>query len=568
MAAGPETPPPDGMGTTPAPSTDVPTEPSEPANADPVTPSMPSLLGGVAFSEPSQSFRDALTVELDASVDGEIRYTLDGSLPTAESPLYESALVLESTTELRAQLFASDGTPTLPSTALYIARDFDATSDIPILLIDGYGAGKPTDKETFRRAAFMLFEPADGMASLASLPTVATRSGHRLRGQSSQSHPKTPYRIELWDNYDDDADYPIAGLPPEADWALINLYVDRSLVRNAFAYELGREIGLTAPRQAYAEVYINHDSPVLSEADYEGVYNITETIKNQKDRLNLQQLREDDVAVEDLPGGYIMSFEFGAVEGDAVSCTGDDVFSRSAPGSFNPIPVTEGFCWEDLELRDPDPANPEQMAWITDYIQQFHDALHSEPLGSYEEFIDVASFVDFFLVTELTRDMDAYIRSAYFHKDRDSKLIAGPLWDFDLSMGAGGFFDNLAIEGWQVANRRIVHDWFIVLTRDQAFLDLAAARWAELRQGVLSDEGIDDRIESLTAPLASAAAREHTRWSVSDVRTQYSVVEIPEGDTWEEQVTALREWVLQRAAWLDGEVGNPFPVPDYPFVAE
>lgn len=571
-AGSPVVPAPNGSAPTPAP-VDVPAGPDgpvDPANpvepTEPETEAPPTLLGDVAFSEPSQAFQGTLSVALSSTLAGEIRYTTDGSLPSASSTLYESPLVLDTSTELRAQVFPADGTPTQPSTGLYVARDFDATSDIPILLIDGYTGGKPTDKDTYRRAAFLLFEPVDGVATLSNLPTVATRSGHRLRGQSSQSHPKTPYRVELWDNHDDDADHVIAGMPAEADWALIHLYVDRSLVRNAFMYELGRQIGLAAPRQAFAEVYINHTDPVLSESHYQGVYNITEVIKNQKDRLNLQQLDEDDVEPEKLSGGYILSFEYEAVEGESIPCTGDDVFSRSAPGSFNPIPVTEGFCWNHLELRDPEPANPDQLTWITQYIQQFHDALHSEPLGAYEDFIDVASFVDFFLLTELSRDMDAYIRSAYFHKDRDTKLMAGPLWDFDLSMGAGGFFENLETAGWQVANRRIVHDWFIVLTRDPAFLERVGARWAELRQGPLSDASITASIDSLTAPLTAAALREHQKWSVSSVRTQYSVVEIPAGDTWEAQVTALRDWLLARAAWLDAEAGNSFTVPDYPFV--
>jgi hypothetical protein len=524
------------------------------------------LLGDVAFSVPSQSFMGTLSVELSATIPGEIRYTTDGSLPTTASTLYDAALSLVATTELRAQVFTADGTVTLPSTALYVARDFDTTSDLPLLIIDGYTGGKPTDKETYRRAAFMLFEPVDGVASFANLPSVATRSGHRLRGQSSQSHPKTPYRVELWDNHDEDADHPIAGLPADGDWALINLYADRSLVRNAFVYELGREIGLSAPRQAHVEVYVNHTDPVVTAAHYQGIYNITETIKNQRERLNLEQLSEDDVAPEQLSGGYIMSFEYAAVEGEAIPCTGDDVFSRSAPGSFNPIPVTEGFCWADLELRDPEPANPEQLAWIGQYIQDFHDTLHSEPLGAYGDYIDLDSFVDYFLITELTRNMDAYIRSAYFHKERDQKLVAGPLWDYDLSMGVGGFFENLEIEGWQVANRRIVHDWFIVLTRDPVFLASVEARWAELRSGPLSDASIDALLDSLTTKLAGAAVREHEKWSVSSVRAQYSVVEMPAGDTWEAQVTALRDWVLARAAWLDGEAGNSFDVPDYPFV--
>jgi hypothetical protein len=533
------------------------------SSAAETTDATPTLLGDVQFSVPSQTFKGTLEVELSAPAGGEIRFTTDGSVPTAMSPMYEEALVLNSSTEVRAAVF-TNGASGLLSTALYVARDFDVTSDLPLLVVDGYSEGKPTDKETYRRAAFMLFEPKDGVASLANLPTVATRSGHRLRGQSSQSYAKTPYRVELWDNSDEDADYPLAGLPAEADWALISLYVDRSLVRNAFVYELGREIGLQAPRVAFAEVYINHDAAVLTASHYQGVYNITETIKNGKQRLNLKQLKEDDTEEQKLSGGYILSFEYQAVEGVDIPCTGSEPFSRGAPGSFTEIPVTTGFCFSDLELRDPEPASSAQQAWITTYLQQFHDTLHSDPVGAYEDFIDVGSFIDYFLVKELTRDMDAFVRSAYMHKDRDGKLVAGPLWDQDLSLGAGGFFDNLALEGWQIANRRIVHDWFIALTRDPQFLEQLGDRWAELRTGPLSDASLTAALDAVSGPLAAAAARDHERWPISSVRTG-SVVQLPEGDTWEAQVNAVRDFVIQRAAWMDTAAGEPFDVPNYPF---
>src|SRR5690606_24687515 len=120
---------------------DTPTEPGGPIEPQPEP--IPSLIGDVEFSVPSQSFRDTLTVELSASTAGEIRYTTDGSLPVATSPLYEEPLVLDRTTEVRARVFSDGSAPIRPSTALYVARDFDTTSNLPLLIIDGYAGGKP-----------------------------------------------------------------------------------------------------------------------------------------------------------------------------------------------------------------------------------------------------------------------------------------------------------------------------------------------------------------------------------------------------------------------------------------
>ena len=73
---------------------------------------------------------------------------------------------------------------------------------------------------------------------------MATRAGFKLRGQSSASFEKTPYRLEFWDNAGDDADYPVLGMPADSDWVLRGPFTDKALIREAFIYDLGREMGL------------------------------------------------------------------------------------------------------------------------------------------------------------------------------------------------------------------------------------------------------------------------------------------------------------------------------------
>jgi hypothetical protein len=101
-----------------------------------------------------------------------------------------------------------------------------------------------------------------------------------------------------------------------------------------------------------------------------------------------------------------------------------------APGGIPTGTGKSGTCWKDLEVVDPDPLNWQQKAWLTGYIQELHDNLHKTPISDYSTYIDLPTFIDYLLISELTRNVDAYVRSAYFFKERDGKLKAGPLWDY------------------------------------------------------------------------------------------------------------------------------------------
>src|SRR5688500_10143521 len=363
------------------------------------------------------------------------------------------------------------------STALYTARSFDLSSDLPIILVDGYGKGKPSDKEVSLDAAVMIFEPSGGMATLTAMPTLASRAGYHVRGQSSASFPQTPYKIELWDNANQDVDHTVLGMPSDSDWALIPPYYDRSLVRNPFVYTLGAEIGLGAPRNAYAEVYINYEARPVADSDYQGIYWVSETIKNNKDRTNLKQLKEADTMLPQISGGYIFKFDQLAAEEPKLLCTGSEPLSNGfggpgrggGRGGSGGGATQTGTCWVDLEVVDPEPLNTEQQSFLTAHVQQFHDSLHTMPIGDYSQFIDVPSFVDYLIVNELTRNVDAYVRSAYYHKDRDGKIKAGPLWDYNFSLAVGGGTTIDPAGGFQYAGTRNVNNWYPKLVTDPAF---------------------------------------------------------------------------------------------------
>ncbi|NJQ03474.1 spore coat protein CotH [Streptomyces sp. PLAI1-29] len=496
------------------------------------------LTGDITFSVPSGTFRGEVSVSLGTSVAGaQIRYTTNGQLPTASSPLYGgTALRFTATTQLRAQAFVDGAASGEPGTALYVARTVDASHDLPVLVMDAYGAGKPG--RDYRDAAALLMEPQGGTTSLGAAPAVATRAGFHLRGQSSASFEKAPYRLELRDNQDDDADYPMAGMPADSDWVLRGPFPDKTLVRDAFAYTLGQELGLRTPRHRFVEVYLNLDGNPLTADDYQGVYLLDENIKRSPDRVDIAKLKKTDVTEPAVTGGYIMKFDAFAAEEPKVPC-----------------PAGTQNCWSDLEVVEPDDLGPEQLTWLSQYLQKFHNSLRganpSDPQNGYPAYLDVDSVVNMVILNEMSRQGDAYIRSTYFHKDRGGKLVAGPLWDYDLGFNA--IPGSNSVRGWQFQpffGFPQTTDWFLRLMQDPSFNQKVVTRWQELRRGVLSDARLRDRVQQLAAPLTNAAQRNFQRWPNLNTR-QVGPFQTQTTQTWQQQLTLMQDWLVQRAAWID-----------------
>ncbi|MGC4090448.1 MAG: CotH kinase family protein [Polyangiaceae bacterium] len=517
--------------------------------------------GAVTFSTPSGTFQGSVSVQLSTSTQGaEIRYTTDHSAPNASSTLYTgTALTFNSTTELIAQTFVQGAAQGAPQAALYIARSFDNTHDLPVIVLDSFGKALPmttgiggtrpssggaSNADENIHAAFLAIQPSNGSASLATAPSVATGAGFHIRGQSSASYDKKPYRVELRSVDSSDRDCTLLGMPKESDWVLHAPFPDKALIRNAFVYSLGRDIGIPAPRGAFAEVYVNTANRPLQSSDYQGVYLLVETIKNQKNRLNLQQLKPTDTTLPAIAGGYIFQFQWQVTDIEqALKC-----------------PSGQQNCWNWIEVTDPEPWVQPQQDYLTQYLQSFVNALHSsnpsDPSTGYPAFLDTASAVNQVIIQELTRNLDAYARSQYFYKDRAGKLMAGPLWDYDLIAGVGTAqtYPNLSQMGWQYESNasrlNVTADWFPRLLADPTFKAALVARWKELRGAQLSDAQVSARIDTLTSGLANAAQRNFQKWNnLTTVRIGF--FDTPTANSWQGQVTAMRDWLLGRMAWLD-----------------
>lgn len=516
-----------------------------------------AMLGDVEFSEPSKTFKDSLSVKMSTKVsDAQIRYTIDGLLPTSSSTLYDgNSITIKQTTQLRAAAFVNGSLSGKYSTAIYVARNFDYTSEIPIIIMDGYGKGVPPDKYNFIDLAFMVFEPVNGVASISNPPTLVTRAGYHLRGQSSMMmFAQRPYRIELWDNYDKDVDLPVMGMPSSSDWALISVCTDNTLIRNVFAFELGKAAGLATVQYGFAEVFVNQENGIVEKADYEGIYNLIQPIKNRKGTLDLKQLKPEDTDPDKLSGGYIFKF--------------DQMVNDQGMIKLQ-CKRTSSTCYSDLELVDPPEPNQQQIDWITNYIQEFHDALHTQPVGDWKKYVDMNSFVNNNVLNEITRNVDGWVKSHYMYKDRGMPITAGPVWDYNFAMGNftegnmmggggwGGGGGSSKKTGWHILdNRAGSGDWHNVMWKQPEFQSAFKSRYQELRNGNLSNEGIEKIIDNLTKPLKNVAHRNFEAYPMGDCYLEGGMwgsmfKQTITDSTWEGQVDSLRVWIRNRLKTLD-----------------
>jgi hypothetical protein len=497
--------------------------------------------------------------------DGHIRYTTDGSTPTGASQVYTRSLTLRNTTHLRARVFdpgtndagaiASGHFQRLsPSSGGGLPAPSTFTSNLPIMVVESFNGSIPGPGSTLRSARIVVHnvDLTTGRSSLATPPDACFRIGIRRRGQSSSGFSKPQYRVELRDDNDVDTDYPLLGLPEESDWVFNGPWTDKALIRNPLAFQLGRTIGIQAPGTAHFEMFLSTNGGDLTATEYVGVYVLMEKIKDGRNRTDLDNLEPTHSSTPEITGGYMLRFE--------------------PPGIANDGPRATN--WTSVEIIEPDGPTLTQQRWIGRYLDRFVTTLgwrrgqgannsgvpNSDPLSGYPSFIDVDSFVSLFIINELLREQDSYVRSDYMSKDREGLLHKGPLWDYNLTAGTGCCFDNRNTSGWQYQNsynrggrdHSYEPDWFVPLMRCPDFRQRVIDRWAELRTtGILGSANFDALINSLADPLAESAVRNFTKWNIlSSGNVGFPT---PSTNTWEQQIIELKRWLRLRIRWIDQE---------------
>ena len=404
------------------------------------------------------------------------------------------------------------------------------STPLPIVYLNTNGAIIPDEPKI--NAEMRIAWHEDGTANSTEDPAEHFSGAIRIeiRGSSSQMFPKKSYGFELMDAEGADMDFPLLGLPEEEDWILYAPYSDKSLIRNVLTFTLAEKLGDYAPRCRFVELFLNQE--------YMGVYVLMEKIKRDKNRVDIAKLKPDDISGEDLTGGYIIKI--------------DKTTGSGGSGWYSEFEnEKQRHTFYQYEYPGWDEINTIQAGYIQEYVRKFESALYNrefDPQNGYQQYIDIGSFIDYFIINEIGKNVDAYRLSTFLYKDKNEKLNLGPVWDFNLAFGNANYYD-----AWETFGLQIYTDlgddewqnpfWWRRFMGDRFFTKQLRCRWNELFSDVLSPASVVEMVDSLVTLLEEPAERNFQRWQVLGVWVwpNYFVAQ-----TYDIEINWLKNWIYER----------------------
>ena len=380
--------------------------------------------------------------------------------------------------------------------------DLTKFTGLPIIYINTTG-GEPIDsKEDYRTGSISI----DGGRYFDNF--IETDMKIRGRGNSTWwVHPKKPYQLKFGDKTE------MLGMPEDKKWIFLAEYSDKTLMRNTIAFEMGYLSKLDwTPESVFAEVVVNDE--------YNGTYNISQKVEESNNRVALGDT------------GYLLEID------QLDRLDPDDVFFR-----------TNSFL---INIKEPGlDYNSNEYTYIDELINEFENTLmgdqFTDPDVGYAKYIDIDSFIDWYLISEITKNQDSRSFSSIFlNVMPGEKIKMGPLWDFDLAFGNVNYSECEFPTGFWVK----YHPWFNRLFEDEAFVVKVKERFAYFKQ---NQNFILDKMDFYAEQLKWAQMENDAKW---DLFGNYVWPNPVVFDSHGEEVEHLKSWYIERMNWLDSAYGS------------
>ncbi len=341
----------------------------------------------------------------------------------------------------------------------------------------------------------------------------------RVRGNSTAFMPKKPYKIKFEVKTSMLSEY------AQKDWVLLANYTDHTLIRNYLAYNMAKNMGMEyTPSAQFVDVYMNQE--------YLGNYMLTDQIEVSPNRINIE---EDS---SDIDTGYLIELD-------------------QRLWDYNDKTENYFFLYNIYFVikspsRDSINYSQDQYNYIENYINTLYLTLHSQL--DYSHLIDEASFIDWFIVQEVFKNVDSGYSSVFFYKPKGEKLKMGPIWDFDLSAGNPGHlqYDLRIPEGWYTS-LEFKNIFFHYLMKYPSFRANLKARWNEIYESnILS---LLDQIYPTSDSIAKSRYLNFNKWDIIGKNWDwYTAQEVYDAKTYEDQMWFLYYYLDTRIHWLNNEI--------------
>ena len=388
------------------------------------------------------------------------------------------------------------------------------TYNLPVFYIDIEGNKEVTSRENYLSATLRI----DTETAAGNFPAMETSEMLiRGRGHYSWNFNKKPYKIRF------EKKTSVLGLNASKNWVLLANYVDRSLIQNYVAMEMGKVMtNIDYHSTQYpVDVFVN--------GSYRGVYTFGEQLEAKEERIDLEEsYTEPDT-------DYLLEVG-GSDDGDVY---GRDYFHA---GSLR---------FTAIKHPDSTKLSQEQLDYLIDYVKAADEAVRT--LSNYEEYIDVDSLIDWVILHELTYNLDScFRRSCYLIKEKGGKLKMGPIWDFDLAFGS---FYRYQSGDWATVGESggyVGVTWMNYLKEDEAFMARFTARWNEIK-GELLQKALSS-VEQMAALVAPSAEMNFEVWDILGENVPSQPSSHKKYDTYEKMTQRLKTFLQNRYNWLDDQL--------------
>ncbi|MCR1808796.1 CotH kinase family protein [Haploplasma modicum] len=357
----------------------------------------------------------------------------------------------------------------------------------------------------------------------------------RGRGNSTWGYEKKPYRIKF------DTDTSILGMKPATDYVLLAEHNDKSLMRNYIAHYFSRFLNLPHQLETrYVRLVLN--------GDYKGLYLLTEQVAVSENRLNID-------TSDDIDGGFLLEFEREFDRANAEGKENVDWFrmKNPNPNDRNNNGNTELYQEVYYVVKSPKIKSfdkniqESKINYYKEYINKFEQSVSSD---EYDKYINVDSFIDYFVLTELMKQVDIGYSSVYIVKDKNEKMQMGPIWDFDISSGNGNYYAYGPKGFWSDYN-----PWFGILIKNNSFKEKYISRFNEIIDLYFSK--VLSEIDRVLDYITIDAKRNFKRWDMfMNDGFNPNPIEMLELKTHDKQVEYLKSYLTERKNWILKTLNN------------
>ncbi len=531
--------------------------------------------GKIVQSEYAQAFTYKFVAE-EFSPKFQVTFTCDSKMGTISGETTQIVAEGNNTTEVTAVandgytfIGWSDGTRTAKITYkpedaanlvayfTHASTDTEETKGLPVIEINTLNGLSITSKDVYTDCYISLLDTETGNNVVSELAEI------KGRGNSTwDKFDKKPYKFKF------ESKQNLFNYGAEKTWVLLADARDYSLLRNMLALNAGgvmSELGYTSKGQS-VELYLN--------GEYQGVYYLCEQIQIKENRVNITQ--EDDKIVQGPADiGYLIEMDAWVSEDvggtnniPQYGVTSDgDVFVRVDDGMYNGYVIKDP---EDILYNEDKTLKEEFMLYIQAYIKNSLAAVSGDDYNAVCELIDVKSFAQAYIIFDLFKNPDTQYSSVYFYKDVDGKLVAAPLWDFDMSIGNVTHKKNCGTNAQNFRDTTYLwtaqkNTWFRELLEFQEFRDLVGQELvnnaAALRASIAADleyakahkAAYEKNFEVWNLIGNTGASEKMGNWSVPDEFKKYA--------TWEEHLDYIK-------GYLEASLQNLLKVYPAPAVSE